>query len=356
MKGANAKPFKILSLDGGGIRGAFVAGFLADLEDKLGCRLADYFDLIAGTSTGAIIAAALAMCEPAARIEKFYRERGPQIFARRPAAKLGCLGRLKALALNAFLKNYQLDYDNLVQSKYTAEALKSSLAEVFGDKKLGEAKTRLLIPAVDLTRGQPIVFKTPHFPGLWRDRAYRILDVLLATTAAPTYFPHASIKAGTAYVDGGLWVNNPSLAAIAEAFKIRETANRVGVDSAIELDQIFLLSIGTGKASYFATPSPAGEGMFFWGPKLLNVAGVSQSQGINFQAQYFLGDRCHRIDYDLPDGTWSLDSVEMLDQMAAIGHERSNENLAKLAPIFFHEKAQHPFVEFPADPVPTVPS
>src|SRR5689334_18935121 len=69
--------FKILSLDGGGIRGAFTAAFLAELEGRLKCRMADYFDIIAGTSTGAIIAAGLAMGIPAAKIEEFYRERGP---------------------------------------------------------------------------------------------------------------------------------------------------------------------------------------------------------------------------------------------------------------------------------------
>jgi len=80
------RPFRILSLDGGGIRGAFTAAFAAEIERHLGVPLADYFDLIAGTSTGAIIAAALALREPAEKIERFYRERGPEIFKRRTPA------------------------------------------------------------------------------------------------------------------------------------------------------------------------------------------------------------------------------------------------------------------------------
>lgn len=347
MKGPNPKPFRILSLDGGGIRGAFIAGFLADLEERLKCRVGDYFDLIAGTSTGGIIAAALALREPAAKIERFYREHGPKIFSRRPALPVrGFWNRFKAKAIGKEIKNYGLDYDHLQQSKYTAEILKTALQDVFGDIKLGEAKSRLIIPAVDLTRGQTIVFKTPHLPGMVRDRHYKVVDVLMATTAAPSYFPHAVIRDGSAYVDGGLWANNPSMAAVAEALKIREAANRDGLDFPIELESISLLSVGTGKASYFAKPPEGGAGLFWWGPRLYNVSSVAQSQGINFQTQYILGSRASRIDYDLPDGTWSLDSVDTLAEMSKIGHERCTENLRELQSIFFDQTAQHLYHPF----------
>jgi hypothetical protein len=97
--------------------------------------------------------------------------------------------------------------------------------------------------------------------------------------------------------------------------------------------------------------NPAGgAGAAWWAPNLFNVSSVAQSQGINFQAQYVLGDRLRRIDYDLPDGTWSLDSVEMLPQMIRIGHERSAENLAALLPILFAQPAQHPYQPFPNVP------
>jgi hypothetical protein len=348
MKGDGAKPFRILSLDGGGIRGAFIAAFLADLEQKLGCRIAEYFDLLAGTSTGAIIAAALAIHEPAAKIEEFYRERGPKIFTRRaPLPVEGWWEKQKAGFVEKYLDPYGLDYDQLRQSKYEATALKSALGEVFGDKKIGDAKMRLLIPAVDMTRGQTIVFKTPHLPHMYRDRHYRIVDALMATTAAPIYFPHAVITNGSAYVDGGMWANNPSMVAIVEALKIREVADRVGQDLPIDQEQIFLLSVGTGKASYFAKPPESGAGVMWWAPHLFNVSSVAQSQGVNFQTQYMLGDRAFRIDYDLPDGTWSLDNVDMLAQMMKIGHERCIENLATLRPVFFRDKAWHPYVPFP---------
>ncbi len=351
MKGENSKPFRILSLDGGGIRGAFIAAFLADLERRLKCRLHEYFDLIAGTSTGGIIAGALALGEPAERIETFYRERGPKIFTRRPPVDIGWMESWKAGAIEKQIGGHGLDYDHLKQSKYTADELKNALAEVFGDKTIEAAQTRMIIPAVDMTRGQTIVFKTPHLPGMVRDRHYKVVDVLLATSAAPSYFPHAVIGPGSAYVDGGLWVNNPSMAAVAEALKIRETANRDGVDVPIELESILLLSVGTGRATYFAKPPDDGAGLFFWGPILYNVSSVAQSQGINFQTQYILGDRAFRIDYDLPDGTWSLDSVDMLEQMMAIGRERCTENINVLQQMFFNGKAQHPYHAF-ADVAP----
>lgn len=348
MKGHPAKPFRILSLDGGGIRGAFIAAFLADLEKKLDCRIADHFDLIAGTSTGAIIACALALHQPAIRIEEFYRERGPKIFTRRvPLPVVGWWEKTKAGFVEGYLTPHGLDYDQLRQSKYESTELKKSLEEVFGDQTIEDAKVRVVIPAVDMTRGQTIVFKTPHLPNMFRDRHYRVVDVLLATTAAPTYFPHAVIDEGSAYVDGGMWANNPSMVAIVEALKIRDAANREERDLPIDQESIYLLSIGTGKASYFAKPPENGAGVVWWAPHLFNVSSVAQSQGVNFQTRYMLGDRAFRVDYDLPDGTWSLDSVDMLAQMTKIGHERSIEHLATLQPVFFASRAMHPFFPFP---------
>jgi patatin-like phospholipase/acyl hydrolase len=346
MKGPEPRPFRILSLDGGGIRGAFIAGFLADIEHRLDCRIADYFDLIAGTSTGAIIAVALALHEPAEKIERFYRDGGPRIFQRRQPLRLEPWHWAKKLFVEKLAKRYGLDYDQLQQSKYEAKELRAALEGALGNRTMEEAKTRLVIPAVDLTRGQTIVFKTPHMPDLFRDRHYRVVDVLMATTAAPMYFPHAVINEGSAYVDGGLWANNPSMVAIAEAMRIREKADRDGIDHPIDLESIHMLSVGTGKASYFAKPPVAGAGAMWWAPQLFNVSSVAQSQGTNFQAHYILGDRLRRIGYDLPDGRWSLDSIEMLAQMAKIGHERSTENLASLRPVFFAHKAQHPWQPF----------
>lgn len=225
------RPFRILSLDGGGIRGAFGAGFLACLEERLQCRVSEFFDLIAGTSTGAIIAAAVAMGEPASRIKQFYRERGSVIFRRpweRPAPSLWeglkrSVRRAPIWCANRRLRRFGIDYDWLLHPKYDGDELRRSLVEVFGEHTLEAVRrSRLVIPSVDLTRGHTVVFKTPHMPGLVRDRRYRIVDVLLATTAAPTYLPHATIGNGSAYVDGGIWANNPGEGKLRMQFGVDE--------------------------------------------------------------------------------------------------------------------------------------
>jgi hypothetical protein len=114
---APGRPFRILSLDGGGIRGAFTAAFLADIERRLGCRVADHFDLIAGTSTGGIIAAALAAGEPASRVVEFYRSRGPRIFTR---PEPGRLQRVLAYLPDRLLARVGLDVQSLLAPPPTA--------------------------------------------------------------------------------------------------------------------------------------------------------------------------------------------------------------------------------------------
>jgi patatin-like phospholipase/acyl hydrolase len=182
--------------------------------------------LIAGTSTGGIIAVALAFGEPCGRIRDFYSEHGPGIFSRRE--KLSVPSQFKPFAwlANKLLGRYKLDVDAIRQSKYDGKRLKEALDEVFGSRTLEEAKTRLIIPSVDLTSGKTVVFKTPHQPNFIRDRHFLAVDVVVATTAAPTYFPHGVMKPGTAYIDGGVWANNPSMAAYVEA--INTTPLRFG--------------------------------------------------------------------------------------------------------------------------------
>lgn len=341
------RPFRILSLDGGGIRGAFTAACAAEIEKHLGVPLADHFDLIAGTSTGAIIAVALALREPAEKIERFYRERGPEIFKRRTPAPMPVWKRPITWAVDKLLRRKGIDYDGLVQSKYEAEKLKGALAEVFGSRTLGDCSTRLVIPSVDLTRGQTVVFKTPHMPTLFRDRKVRVLDALLSTTAAPTYFPHAVVQAGSAYIDGGVWANNPSMVAYAETLKICESCSRDGLDEPFAHCDISLLSIGTGRPTYALAPPAAGAGLAWWAPHLFDVSSLSQSQGIDFQMRYVLGDRYRRIDYDIPEKGWALDRADLVDRLTHLGRNRATDTLIELRPLFFTGPAPrfHPFTE-----------
>lgn len=338
--------FKILSIDGGGIRGAFAASFLTQVEKKLKTSIVDHFDLIAGTSTGGIIAVALAMGLPAARIESMYRDRGPAIFARRPRIQLSWWKRRLAVRVDKRLKAFGLDVDGFLQSKYQANALRTALTEELDVRTLGQARTRLVVPAVNLTLGQTKVFKTPHLPGMFEDRHRTAVDVILATTAAPTYFPHAKIGRGE-YADGGLWANNPSMVALVEAGRIREECRRNEIDPVFGLQDIYLLSIGAGSSNYSYDPPEAGAGLGWWGPRLFEAMSISQSQGIDFQARHVVGpDRYVRVDFRTTDGSWSLDNTNRIDQLLGLGEGAAVANLARLDPLFFAHKIR-PYTPFP---------
>jgi len=352
--------FRILSLDGGGIRGAFIAACLARLERELNQPVIDYFDLVAGTSTGGLIALALALGERAEKILSLYKQHGKKIFTRRPPLHFPFLAKLclkkpvltlikKIVRVSDFDVDWlcNLDVDWLRQTKYDQEALRSALTEVFGNRTLEEAKCRVVIPSVNLTAGQTVVFKSPHQPNFIRDRHISAVDVALATSAAPTYFPPAVIEEGSAYSDGGLWANSPSVVAYVEAIKIRELCNRPGIDPQFDISNISMLSIGTGEFRQFFKPSEEGLGLYWWGRRIFDLMSVSQSQGTDFQMQYVLGKRYYRVDFEMPDGSWALDSVEPLLELIHIGEQKAVEHWAKLQPLFFSTKA-NPYQPFPS--------
>jgi len=205
--------FQILSLIGGGIRGAFVTSYLKELEQKLGRPIADSFDLIAGTSTGGIIAA--------------Y-----------PTVNW------------IFNKKTGGDLHTAFRARYCPTALEKSFDEGFGEHTLGEIQcTRLIMPAVNLTKGAPHVFRSTHLPEAIQDRDIKIAEAIIATTAAPTYFPHRQIG-DNAYVDGGVWAADPSMLAIAEAIRIQQFSKKHDPTAPIVTDEIHLLSVGTGRANF----------------------------------------------------------------------------------------------------------
>src|SRR5437016_4423935 len=164
--------FRILSLDGGGIKGTFSAAALAALEEATGKRIVEHFDLITGTSTGGIIAIGLAMGATAEEVRRFYETDGPKIFPRRHGVQKW-LGRIR----------------NVFRPRFSNEALRAAIQGVVGDRPLKEAKTRLVIPTYDVNTGKVYLFKTPHHPGYSHHADVTAVDVALATSAAPTYFP-----------------------------------------------------------------------------------------------------------------------------------------------------------------------
>ena len=186
----------ILALSGGGYKGLFSARVLSCLEKDFGCPIAKKFDLIAGTSIGGIIAIALALEIPAEEIEKLFIEKGNIIFKKRHFWSNG----------------------HFFNSKYNNSGLKDTLSVLFEDKTIGDLKHRIIITTVNYTEGKPQLFKTPHCAELCKDKNTKLIDVAMATSAAPTFFPIYHSTLGD-FVDGGLVANHPGYFATIEAQK-----------------------------------------------------------------------------------------------------------------------------------------
>lgn len=224
------KEFKILSIDGGGIKGLYSAKILEKLEEKYNCNISDYFDMICGTSTGGLIALALSLKIPAIDICKFYEEEGPKIFPNFKKVKFG-----KIKLSRGTLKQV------LYGGKFSDKPLKKALDGIFKENKIGDSNNLLCIPSYTITEARPFVFKYDHKEGkLDRDNGALMVDIALATSAAPTYFPMAELKYydNKQFIDGGVWGNNPTLVGLLEALDYF-----VGKDK--EFDKLKILSISS---------------------------------------------------------------------------------------------------------------
>jgi Txe/YoeB family toxin of Txe-Axe toxin-antitoxin module len=213
--------FKILSIDGGGIKGLYSSTILEHLEAKYGGSCSDYFDMVCGTSTGGLIALGLSLKIPAVEISKIYSEHGSKIFPKR----------------NKFVS---LLRQTIWKGKFSDEPLKRSLTDIFGERVIAESNNLLCIPSYSFTDARPWIFKYDHKEGgLTRDNKAKYVSVALATSAAPTYLPLVEIDFydHKQFIDGGVWANNPSLIALIEALTYF-----VGVGKAYDGIQILSVS------------------------------------------------------------------------------------------------------------------
>lgn len=215
------------------MRGLYSAAYLSSLArryaDTRGVKELDIghgFDLITGTSTGAIIACALAADVSPDRIVELYRKCGPSIFPRKLPKKFGV-----DLVRQIWKRPQYL--------RAGAIALEKALVAELGDATLGEIwknrKIAIAIPAVEMSHHRTWVFKTPHLANTHhRDDEYRLVDVCLATTAAPIYRSMARIKnpdtpGHCVFVDGGLWANNPVLVGLIDALEMTKRGDRIEI-------------------------------------------------------------------------------------------------------------------------------
>ncbi|MFA1820071.1 CBASS cGAMP-activated phospholipase [Virgibacillus oceani] len=300
--------FRILSIDGGGMKGVIPAVYLKRVEDEIGAPIHDYFDLITGTSTGGIIALGLSSKISAEEISKLYIEKGATIFSKR-------------LGANIFLR-----------AKYKNNNLKKILQNTFGELKVADASTMVCIPSIEHFKAEPKVYKTPHHKDFLFDGKRYMWEVALATSAAPIYFPAAEIGENELKIDGGLWANNPVLVGIAEAKKV-----------GFNVEQIRVLSLGTGEKIYNADNKVAKKsGLLQWGRNIVELTFQVQSKSANYTANYLLGDRLCRITPTLAKSL-KLDSVkkEDIDHMIKEAHTLYQNTYInqKVKDNFFQRKA-----------------
>jgi len=284
----------ILSLDGGGIKGLFSAAVLAHVEQDLKCKITDHFDLITGTSTGAIIAVALGMGHSPREIVNFYIKHGASIF---PTSK--CARALAAVR-------------HVFRRKLDGRPLEHALRECLGERLLGESRSRLVIPSYDMGHDDVCLLKTPHHERFARDHCFKAWAVVMASAAAPSYFPAARGIEGRRLIDGGIWANNPVMVAITEAHAV------LGAP----LQNIRVVSLGTTDALCRPPDKLDNGGLLAWSIQGIRTALRGQSLGAVNQARLLLGrQNVFRLDPVVPDEYFALDKLDIEKHMALAAHE-----------------------------------
>lgn len=313
--------FKVLSIDGGGIRGLIPAMILQEIERVTHHPISRLFDLIAGTSTGGLIACALTVPDKAGHpkisaqeLVHFYEDKGPEIFARSFFHTLATLGGWSG-------------------EKYPHSPFERELIHLFGSAALSDAIVPLLIPAYEIERRFPFFFKS-HRAKSDSSYDFPLWQVVRATTAAPTYFTPAKVtsKAGHSYalIDGGTFANNPAMCAYVEAQATFE-----------QKKEIIVVSLGTGRQE---TPIPYQQakdwGKIGWALPLLDVMMDGVSDTVDYQLIQLLGsERYYRFQADLTIAGDDMDdasplNIQKLKRQAEKLLETERERFSKLYELF----------------------
>ncbi|MEP7296430.1 MAG: CBASS cGAMP-activated phospholipase [Burkholderiales bacterium] len=276
----HAGEFRILALSGGGYLGLYSAAVLAALEARVGEPIGRRFDLVSGTSVGGILAAAVALEVPLTEIVELFHRHGAEVFSPR-ALPSGTIARLLDMSRS------------VLGPKYSGVELRDALAKRLGDRTLRDARHPLVLPAVNVTRGQTKIFKTPHAAASTGDEQVTMLDAAMATCAAPAYFPAVRVG-GDLFADGGLFAVAPDQVALHEA------EHFMGIDPA----RVRMLSIGTATAGY--QPSGGVEedaGAVGWlsGGRLILTLIAVQQQHVQAMLEDRLGERYLRLDAHWPE-------------------------------------------------------
>lgn len=313
---------RILCIDGGGVMGTHPAAFLAALEEDLGYPIGRCFDLIAGTSTGGILALGLSLGYTAAELRDLYVHRGPAIFG----SSSGVRGRLD---------QYFRSGRRLFGSKHKAEHLRTELEGILQDKRIGDATTRLIVPSWDPHHRSVYIFKTAHHRRLKTDFKRLAIDAAMATAAAPTFFRQHRMPDNTGLLDGGVWCNNPIAVAVVEAITLLGWPR----------ESLRILSLGCVNEVYSLPESPGIANIML---DLTRLFVSGQSHGALGMAKLLTGheyerEAIFRICPDVPAGLFKLDDTSKITQLCGMGASAARRERHRLEQVFLHSRAE-PFV------------
>ena len=260
-------PFKVLAIDGGGIRGIIPALILVAIEQRTQRAISDVFDMLAGTSTGGIIALGLTKPGAGGRPDKSATD---------------IVGLYETQGMNIFPHSLRqvLHVEALAGSKYPADGIESTLQRYFGDVRLKDALKPVIVPSYDVEKQTPIFFKSERA----RENAaadFYMREVARATSAAPTYFPPEKINTADplqyyALIDGGVIANNPAMCAYAEAIKMGHP-------------EVLMVSLGTGELRHPIKYGDAARwGQLEWAQPIIDIALQGSSETVDYQLQQVL--------------------------------------------------------------------
>jgi uncharacterized protein len=309
MANPGGKSIKVLSIDGGGIRGIIAAVILRELLQSVGRPAHETFDLIAGTSTGGILA--LGLGTPSHNGEPYTPQELLDLY----------LGNGQAI----FHKDLLTVPRQVCFPKYSAGGLESVLAKYFGATMLRSALAPLLVSSYDLQGQIPYFFKSHK---IHRSTAYdwKVAEVARATSAAPTYFPPLHLANSTedlALVDGGVYVNNPAVAAYVEARALYPAAS-----------QFVVIAVGTGnRQDHIRYQEVRDWGLAFWATKIIPVFMDSVSEAVDYELDQLLGPHQFRFQpIDLGKASNQMDDVEPrnLSALQDVGEEYLASNRRRL--------------------------
>lgn len=277
------RPFRILSIDGGGLRGIVPVTILQAIEAKTGKKIYELFDMIAGTSTGGLIACALTVSDDGKTpkyslqdIAEMYTKRGKDIFPP--------ISGLKKVI------HYATD---IFHSRFSPDGLDQVLKDYMGDKTMLDCILPLFIASYDIKNNEAILFKSRHADKDATQNA-RLHDICRATSAGPTYLPAYQFNydgKDRICIDGGVYMNNPTVGAIVEVSRYtRESSYYEGFHD-VETENIVVLSLGTGHyTDNVLYRKVDGGGELGWAPAISDVMMQGVNQVTDYEATEILED------------------------------------------------------------------